>query len=167
MRRVLEPIIKYLENSQAATPYRCKSGSWIGLPVSVSLIAATAFGVYFKLTDVSFANTYIWVALILEFVSMLLYFIWNGEPFEEYDREYPETVLCANTLLYFMASSLNGSIVIMTAIVMVGSLLTYIFKIAGWIWFRIVRLIVNEDADKEMTHKEMTRIVIDETLDKE
>jgi amino acid transporter len=161
MRRVLEPLIKYLENSQAAKPYRC-TATWIGLPVSVSLIVATALGVYFKFTDVSFANTYIWVALILEIVSILLYCIWHGEPFEEYDREYPETVLCANTLLYFMASSLNGSIVIMAAIVMVGSLLTYIFKIVGWIWFRIVRLIVNEDADKEMT-----RIVIDENPAKE
>lgn len=161
MRRVLEPLIKYLEKSQAATPYLC-SATWIGLPVSVSLIVATAFGVYFKFTDVSFANTYICVAIILEIVSILLYCIWHGEPFEEYEREYPETVLCANTLLYFMASSLNGSIVIMAAIVMVVSLLTYIFKIAGGIWFRIVRLIVNEDAGKEMT-----RIVIDETPDKE
>lgn len=167
MRRVLKPLINYLENSQAATPYRCKSETWIGLPVCASLIAAVAFGVYFKLTDVYFANTYICAAIILEIVSILLYCIWHGEPFEEYDRDYPETVLCANTLLYFMASLLNGSIVIMAAIVMVVSLLTYIFRIAGWIWFRIVRLIVNEDADKEMTHKEMTRIVIDETLDKE
>lgn len=161
MRRVLEPLIKYLEKSQASTPYLC-TATWIGLPVSVSLIVATAFGVYFKLTDVSFANTYICVAIILEFVSILLYYIWNGEPFEEYDREYPETVLCANTLLYFMASLLNGSIVIMAAIVMVVSLLAYIFKIAGGIWFRIVRLIVNEDADKETT-----RIIIDETPAKE
>ena len=45
---------------------------------------------------------------------------------------------------------------------MVGSLLTYIFKIAGWIWFRLVRLIVNEDAGKEMT-----RIFIDEPPTKE
>lgn len=162
MRRVLKPIINYLENSQAATPYRCNSTTWIGLPVCASLIAAVAFGVYFKLTDVSFANTYIWVALIIEFVSMLLFFIWRGEPFEEYEREYPKTVLCANTLLYFMASLLNGSIVIMVAILIVGYLLTSIFKIAGWIWFRLVRLIVNEDAGKEMT-----RIVIDETPTKE
>lgn len=161
MRRVLEPLIKYLEKSQAATPYLC-SATWVGLPVSVSLIVATALGVYFKFADVYFANTYICVAIILEIVSILLYCIWHGEPFEEYDREYPETVLCANTLLYFMASSLNGSIVIMAAIMIVVSLLTYIFKIAGWIWFRIVRLIVNEDADKEIT-----RIVIDETPDKE
>lgn len=150
MRRVLEPLINYLENSQAATPYRCKPGTWIGLPVCASLIAAVAFGVYFKLTDVSFANTYIWVALIIEFVSMLLYFIWNGEPFEEYDREYPETVLCANTLLYFMASLLNGSIVIMVAILIVGYLLTSLFKIAGWIWFRLVRIIVNETTIKDL-----------------
>lgn len=150
MRRALEPIIKYLENSQAAKPYRC-TATWIGLPVSVSLIVATALGVYFKFTDVYFANAYICVASILEFVSILLYCIWRGEPFEDYEREYPKTVLCANTLLYFMASSLNGSIVIMAAIVIVVSLLTYIFKIAGFIWFRIVRLIVNEDADKEMT----------------
>ena len=150
MRRALEPIIKYLENSQAAKPYKC-TATWIGLPVSVSLIVATALGVYFKFTDVYFANAYICVASILEFVSILLYCIWRGEPFEDYEREYQKTVLCANTLLYFMASSLNGSIVIMAAIVMVVSLLTYIFKIAGFIWFRIVRLIVNEDADKEMT----------------
>ena len=161
MRRVLDPLIKYLEKSQAATPYLC-SATWVGLPVSVSLIVATALGVYFKFADVYFANTYICVAIILEIVSILLYCIWHGEPFEEYDREYPETVLCANTLLYFMASSLNGSIVIMAAFMIVVSLLTYIFKIAGWIWFRIVRLIVNEDADKEIT-----RIVIDETPDKE
>lgn len=162
MRRVIEPVINYLENSQAAKPYLCNSGAWIGLPVCASLIAAVAFGVYFKLTGVSFANTYIWVALIIEFVSMLLFFIWRGEPFEDYERDYPKTVLCANTLLYFMASSLNGSIVIMVAILIVGYLLTSIFKIAGWIWFRIVRLIVNEDAGKEMT-----RVVIDETPDKE
>lgn len=161
MRRVLEPLIKYLEKSQAATPYLC-SATWVGLPVSVSLIVATAFGVYFKFTDVYFANTYICVAIILEIVSILLYCIWHGEPFEEYDREYPETVLCANTLLYFMASSLNGSIVVMAAIVIVVSVLTYIFKIAGNVWFRIVRFIVNEDAAKEMT-----RIVIDETPAKE
>lgn len=150
MRRALEPLIKYLENSQAATPYRCNSGSWIGLPVSVSLIVAVAFGVYFKLTGVSFANIYIWVAGIAEFVSLLLYFIWRGEPFEDYERDYPKTVLCANTLLYFMASLLNGSIVVMAAIVIVVSLLAYIFKIAGGIWFRMVRIIVNETSSKEM-----------------
>lgn len=150
MRRALEPLIKYLENSQAATPYRCNSGSWIGLPVCASLIVAIAFGVYFKFTGVSFANTYIWVAGIIEFVSLLLYFIWRGEPFEDYERDYPKTVLCANTLLYFMASLLNGSIVVMAAIVIVVSLLAFIFKIAGGIWFRMVRIIVNETPDKEL-----------------
>ena len=153
MRRVLEPLIKYLEKSQAATPFLCNSGSWIGLPVSVSLIVAVAFGVYFKLTGASFANTYIWVALIIEFVSLLLYVIWRGEPFEEYDCKYPETVLCANTLLYFIASLLNGSIVIMVAIVIVVSLLTFIFKVAGGIWFRMVCIIVNETSDKEANEK--------------
>ena len=162
MRRALEPLIKYLETSQVAKPYSCKSGTWIGLPVSASLIAATAAGVYFKLTGASFANTYIWIALILEFISMLLYFIWNGDAFEKYERDYPRTVLCANTLLYFMASVLNGSIVILAAFVIVVETLTFMFKIAGNGWFRIVRYIVNEDADKKMTH-----IIIDENQDKE
>lgn len=150
MRRALEPLIKYLENAQAATPHSCNSGSWIGLPISASLIAATVAGVYFKFAGVSFANTYIWVALILEFISMLLYFIWKAEPFVDYERDYPKTVLCANTLLYFMASLLNGSIVVMAAIVIVVSLLTYIFKIAGGIWFRMVRTIVNETSSKDL-----------------
>ena len=163
MRRALEPLIKYLENSQVAKQYSCKSGTWIGLPISASLIAATAAGVYFKLTGASFANTYILVAGILEFISMLLYFIWRGEPFEDYECDYPKTVLCANTLLYFMASVLNGSIVILAAIVIVVETIGFMFKIAGNVWFRIVRFIVNEDED---VGKKMTRI-IDETPDKE
>lgn len=148
MRRAIEPLLKYLENSQAAKPYRC-TGTWIGLPIIVSLIVATAFGVYFKLTDASFANTYIWVASIIEFASMMLYFIWKSEPFEEYERDCPKTVLCANTLLYFMASSLNGSIVIMTAIIIVVETIAFMIKIAGNGWFRIVRLIVNELPNEE------------------
>jgi hypothetical protein len=48
-----------------------------------------------------------------------------------------------------MASSLNGSIVIMTAIIIVAEAIAFIIKIAGNGWFRIVRLIVNEPPNEE------------------